>query len=71
MYRRYGWLKLYKEISVAQNHTRKAEYDIAVCMLQEEHSCWTVSNIKSYMYKYLTYRLVSEGSGGGNPTPET
>jgi len=49
MYRRYDWLKLYKESSVAQNHTKKAEYDIAVCLLQEEHSCSIVSNIKNYV----------------------
>ena len=64
-------MKLYKEISVAQKHTRKAEYDIAVCLLHERHLYQIVSNIKSYVYRYLTYRLVSEGSGGGNPTPET
>jgi len=71
MYRRYGWLKLHKNISAVHNLTRKAEYDTAVCLPQEGHSCLIVSNVKSYVYKYLTYRLVSEGSGGGNPTPET
>jgi hypothetical protein len=59
-------------MSGAQTHKRKAENDIEVCVLQEEYSCLIVNSIiKSYERKYLTYRLVSDGSGGGNPTPET
>jgi hypothetical protein len=38
----------------------------------EIHICSRITSSKDMnINKYLTYRLVSEGSGGGNPTPET